>query len=117
MKRILFVQSRPPHGSLAGQEGLDALLMGSAFARCSLLFLGDGLFQVVSGQDTRALGPKDYSVTFGALADYGVEDIYCSETDLQQRGLTIDDLVIRVTPVDDATIRELMADHDVLLSF
>ena len=54
--QILFVQGTPPHGSMIGQEGLDACLMGSAFADCALLFLGDGIFQVLGPQDTSTLG-------------------------------------------------------------
>ncbi|MEX2487905.1 MAG: sulfurtransferase complex subunit TusC [Pseudomonadales bacterium] len=117
MKRILFVQSRAPYGTLSGQEGLDALLMGSAFVECALLFLGDGIYQLLSNQDAAALGLKDYSVSFGALKDYGVQNLYCSESDLQHRVLETDDLVIPVTALDDAAIRELMASHDVILSF
>lgn len=117
MKRILFVQSRPPYGTLFGQEGLDALLMGSAFVECTLLFLGDGIYQVLTGQKAGALGLKDYSVTFGALRDYGVTHVYCSKTDLEMRALETGDLVIPVSPLEDNDIKELMASHEVILSF
>ena len=117
MKKILFVQSRAPHGSLFGQEGLDAILMGTAFASCDVLLLADGIYQVVSGQDTDALGTKDYSVTYKALGDYGVGNIYCSAADLQQRGLAQDDLLVSVTALQDAEVRDLLADHEVVLSF
>ena len=61
MSTILFVFSRPPHGSINAQEGLDALLMGSAFTTCSVLFVGDGLMQLASGQSTDDLGTKNFS--------------------------------------------------------
>ena len=117
MKKILFVQSRAPHGSLSGQEGLDAILMGSAFAACSVLLLGDGIYQVLAGQAPAALGTKDYSVTYKALEDYGVQAIYCSLEDLTQRGLTVEDLLVQVSPLDDQAVSRLMADHPVILSF
>ncbi len=117
MKRLLFVQSRAPHGSVNGQEGLDALLAGSAFATCSLLLLEDGVFQLLKAQDTSDSGTKNYSVSYGALPDYGVEDLYCSADHLVSRGLTTDDLVVPVTALDRAGISQLMADHDVILSF
>ena len=117
MKKLLFVQSRAPHGSLNGQEGLDAVLMGSAFAECSLLLLGDAIYQVLAGQDTAELGTKDYSVTYGALKDYGVERIYCSDSDLAARGIGSGDLLIDVEPLDDAGVRDLMGRHDVIFSF
>lgn len=117
MKKLLFVQSRAPHGSLFGQEGLDAVLMGSAFAECSLLLLDDGVYQILGRQDTTELGTKDYSVTYKALRDYGVETIYCSAADLARRGLDADSLLLPVNLLDDPAIAELMHNHDVIFSF
>lgn len=117
MKRILFVQSKAPHGDLQGQEGLDAVLMGSAFAECTVLLLDDGIFQVLSGQDTRALGTKDYAVTYRALKDYGVNRICCSASHLETRGLSTRDLLVPVESLSDDEVKALMANHDVILSF
>ncbi|MEX0941612.1 MAG: sulfurtransferase complex subunit TusC [Pseudomonadales bacterium] len=117
MKRILFVQSKAPHGGLQGQEGLDAVLMGSAFAECTVLLLDDGIFQVLSGQDTGALGTKDYAVTYRALSDYGVDRIYCSRDHLEARGLSTGDLLVKVDPLSDDEVKALMAHHDVILNF
>jgi len=117
MKKLLFVQSKPPHGSINGQEGLDALLAGSAFGACELLLLDDGVFQIVAGQNTTELGVKDYSVSYGALADYGVDAIYVSESQMKARGLAASDLLVPVTPLGDAEVGEVMANADVILSF
>jgi len=114
---MLFVQSQAPHGSLFGQEGLDAILMGTAFAECSVLLLDDGIFQVLDRQDTSALGTKDYSVSYRALKDYGVEVIYCSASHLAARGITAEDLLVPVTALSDSEIGKLMSAHDVILSF
>lgn len=114
---MLFVQSRAPHGSLFGQEGLDAILMGTAFAECSVLLLGDGIYQILSEQDTTQLGTRDYSVTYKALKDYGVSAIYCGAADLLARGLTADDLLVPVTGLDDVEISRLFARHEVIFSF
>ena len=82
MKRILFTQSRPPHGGINAQEGLDAILMGSAFAECAVLFQGDGVYQLLKHQQPERLGTKNFASTFGALADYGVDQIFCIDEDL-----------------------------------
>lgn len=115
MKRVLFIQSRAPHGSLTGQEGLDAILMGTAFASCSVLLLEDGIFQLLKGQDTTSLGTRDYSVTYGALKDYGVETIYVSESHMRARGLSEQDLLLPIVAMDDAGVMQLMREHDVIL--
>ena len=117
MKQILFVSSRAPHGSINGQEALDALLAGSAFTRCELLLLDDGIFQIVANQATGDLGVKDYSVSFGALADYGVETIYVAETHLAERGLSIGDLALPVAALSDEQVSSVMSRADVILSF
>ena len=117
MKKFLFVLDKPPHGSIVGQEALDAILMGSAFTECSVLFLGDGIYQVLSGQDTGQLGTKDYSVTYKALADYGVTDVYCRLSHLEQRRLDVADLVIPVQALSEDDVKQMFLDHDIILSF
>lgn len=117
MSTILFVFSRPPHGSINAQEGLDALLMGSAFTTCSVLFVGDGLMQLVSGQSTDDLGTKNFSLGFGALKDYGVTRIACSKPDLVSRGLNKDDFLIEVESLNAAGMQALIHDHDKVLNF
>ncbi|MBS04169.1 MAG: sulfurtransferase complex subunit TusC [Gammaproteobacteria bacterium] len=117
VKRLLFVQTRAPYGSLAGQEGLDALLMGSAFTPCTLLFLGDAVFQLTRDQQPGAIGRKAFTKGFGALAEYGVERICASAADLEARALDGSQLGIEVKTLDDAAVRELFASADCVLSF
>ena len=117
MKTFLFINTYSPHQSINAQEGLDALLMGSAFTQCSALFLGEGVLQLLKGQDTEALKQKNFSLSFGALKDYGVEDVYCSESELLGYGLSPSDLLIEVTPLNDTDVAALMANHDVILNF
>ncbi len=117
MKRLLFVQTRAPHGTLAGQEGLDALLMGSAFTPCSVLFLGDGVFQLTADQQPQQIGRKPFAKGFGALAEYGVERICAASADLADRKLNASDLAIEIEALADDEVRQLFADADCVLSF
>ena len=117
MNSILFIQSRRPHGELAGQEGLDALLMGSAFTRCGLLFLADGVLQIVRGQNTAGSGLKDYSASYGSLKDYGVTDVYCDADSLEHYHLDAADLVLEVTPQRKDEMAALVRQYDRVLNF
>ena len=117
MKTLLFIHTRPPHGSVKAQEGLDALLMGSALAECSALYLGDGILQLLDEQNTEETGQKDFSRTFGALHDYGVEQVYCSKSHLHDQGFELSDLVINVEALADSDIAALLSSHDVVLNF
>jgi len=93
------------------------VLMASAFSRVSLLFMGDGIFQLKNGQDGSSLGIKDYSPAFAALEQYEVTDILVSAPDLEDRGMTTADLVIPVATVDAQAIRQLILANDIVLSF
>jgi len=117
VSQLLFIQQSPPHGSIIGQEGLDACLMGSAFADCSLLFLGDGIYQILKGQDPKDLGLKDYSASYGVLPDYGVTQFYCRQSDLRSRGLQIDDLSMPAQALSDKEISSLIQRSAQVLTF
>ena len=56
MKRVAFVFSTVPHGSASGREGLDALLATSALTEdLGVFFIGDGVFQILQGQQPDAV--------------------------------------------------------------
>lgn len=114
---ILFVQTLPPHGRCNGREGLDALLMGSAFTETALLFVAEGPLQLVKGQAPAALGSRDYAKGFAALAGYGVSEVYCSQSALDDHGLAADDLLIPVQPVGAQDIRALFKRYDRIVTF
>jgi len=115
--KLLFIQSTAPHGTVNAQEGLDAVLMGSAFSECTLLFLAEGVLQLLKDQDTHYLGLKDFSRTFGALRDYGVSRLYCHDQSLANYGISPSDLVIDIESVNDSQIRNLLSEHGKVLNF
>lgn len=115
-RRLVFLNRDAPHGSIRAQEALEAVLLGAAFdQRVSLLFMDDGVQQLRRGQDTAALGVKDFARAFRALADYGLEHIAVSRRCLEARGLTPGDLLIAVELLDDAQSAALLDGADVVL--
>lgn len=117
MKRFLFILRHAPHGTAFGREGLDAILMSSAFVPTAVLLLGDGVFQLVSEQHPETLDLKNHTATFRALEQYDVRDVYVSARDLEARALTAEQLSISVTALTDEEIRDLMHEHEMILSF
>ena len=117
-KRFLYVNRRAPYGSIYALESLEVVLIGAAFEQdVSLAFLGDGVYQLTKGQDTRGLEMKNFSPTFRALEDYDVTKLYVEKEALEARGLTESDLVVPVQVVDAARMAEIMEEQDVILSF
>jgi len=117
-KRFLYVNRRAPYGSIYALESLEVVLIGAAFEQdVSLAFLGDGVYQLTRGQDTKGLEVKNFSPTFRALEDYDVTKLYVEQEALEARGLTAADLVVPVEVVDAARMAEIMEAQDVILSF
>lgn len=118
MKKILFIQRRPPYGTGFAKEALDAILMASAFEQeISLVFCDDGVWQLKNRQDTSELEIKNFSPTFKALELYDIKNIYVEQFSLAERGLTADDLIIPVTILATSELKHLLQEHDVILSF
>ncbi|HQF30668.1 MAG TPA: DsrE family protein, partial [Hyphomicrobiales bacterium] len=83
------------------------------------------------GQKTTGIGMKNFSPTYKALGDYEVTKLYVEKESLEERGLTVDDLMDIVYEDEDddweekpsirlvsrAEMAEIMADQDVVLSF
>jgi tRNA 2-thiouridine synthesizing protein C len=117
-KRFLYVNRRAPYGSIYALESLEVVLIGAAFEQdVSVAFLGDGVYQLAKGQDTKALEAKNFSPTFRALEDYDVTKLYVEKEALEARGLSAADLVVPVEVVDAARMAEIMEAQDVILSF
>jgi tRNA 2-thiouridine synthesizing protein C len=117
-KRFLYVNRKAPHGTIYALESLEVVLIGAAFEQdVSLAFIGDGVFQLAKGQDTKGLESKNFAPTFRALEDYDVTKLYVEQEALAARGLGADDLVVPVQVVSAARIAEIMEAQDVVLSF
>ena len=117
-KRFLYVNRRAPYGSIYALESLEVVLIGAAFEQdVSLAFIGDGVYQLTKGQDTKGLEVKNFSPTYRALEDYDVTKLYVDEEALQSRGLSEADLVVPVEVVSAQRMAEIMESQDVILSF
>jgi tRNA 2-thiouridine synthesizing protein C len=117
-KKFMYVNRRAPYGSIYALESLEVVLIGAAFEQdVSLAFLGDGVYQLAKGQDTKGLEVKNFSPTFRALEDYDVTKLYVEQEALDARGLTEADLVVPVQVVSAGRMAEIMEEQDVILSF
>lgn len=118
MKRVAFVFKSAPHGSSAGREGLDALLATSALSEeCGVFFIGDGVFQILSGQQPAKILARDYISTFKVLPLYDIDNCMICDESLQSRGLSQATFVIDVEHLSADILRERLSAFDVVLTF
>ena len=76
IKKFMYVNRKPPYGTVYALESLEVVLIGAAFDQdVSLAFIGDGVYELTKGQNTDAIGQKNFSPTYSALGDYEVTKI------------------------------------------
>lgn len=118
IKRLMFVNRKAPYGTVYALESLEVVLIGAAFDQdVSLVFVDDGVYQIKKGQQTRAIGQKNFSPTYRALEDYDIEKLYVERESLEARGLAVDDLLVPVRVLGSAELGILMEEQDVVLTF
>lgn len=110
MNRIGFVFQSSPHSTTKGREGLDAILAASAYSEeIDIFFVGDGVLQLLEGQQPEQILSRDYIAGFKMLALYDLETIYVCETALENRGLKASHLNIDVDVISNQQINEQLA--------
>ncbi len=118
IKKFMFVNRKPPYGTVYALEALEVVLITAAFDQdVSLVFLDDGVYQLRKGQQTKGIETKNFSPTYRALDGYDIEKLYVEKESLEARGLTEDDLLVDVMVLDRAALGALMDQQDVVLSF
>lgn len=117
-KNILFVMRHGPYGTVLAREALEAALgTGSFGANPTVLFMDDGVWQLLANQQGAAIQQKNHYAMLSALSLYGVEQLLVEQDSLDVRHLTADDLPTDVLILDNAQTKTLLADCDVVLSF
>ncbi len=118
VKKFMFVNRKAPYGTIYALESLEVVLITATFDQdVSLVFIDDGVYELVKGQQTKGIGIKNFSPSYRALEGYDIEKLYVDQASLDQRGLSESDLLVPVEVLDDRQMGELMAQQDVILSF
>ena len=118
VKKFMFVNRKAPYGTIYALESLEVVLITATFDQdVSLVFMDDGVYELVKGQQTKGIGIKNFSPSYRALEGYDIEKLYVDQASLDQRGLTEADLLVPVEVLNDQQMGELMAQQDVVLSF
>ncbi len=118
-KKILFISRHSPYGSSLAKDALDAILATSAYEQdIALLFMDDGIFQLLSSQQAEHIEQKSFSAQLQALSLYEIDRVYAHQESMEKRQITINDLSLdNIQVINNLEIIKLMAEQDHLLSF
>ena len=118
IKKVMFVNRKAPYGTIYALESLEVVLITATFDQdVGLVFLDDGVYELMKGQNTKAVGIKNFSPAYRALDGYDVEKLYVERESLEARGLSEAQLLVDVEVLSSAQMGQLMAEQDVVLSF
>ncbi len=117
-KSVLLVNRHPPYGSNMGRDALDvALTCGIFDLPVSLLFLGDGLYQLLESQTPAGIEQKSLQSLLSALPMYDINQLYVCAEELAERGLNCDQLFAEVKVIKATQLPALFQQHTTVLSF
>ncbi len=97
--KLAFLFTQPPFGSAVSREGLNALLAASAFCdeqEIAILFINDGVFNLIANQQPEKLLQKDYISTFKLLELYDLTECFICQESVSLRGLDNADWLLRM---------------------
>jgi len=118
IKKFMFVNRKAPYGTIYALEGLEVVLISAAFDQdVSMVFMDDGVYELVKAQHTKPIDMKNFSPIYRALDGYDVEKLYVEKESLEARGLSVDNLLVPVEVLNSAEMSELMRQQDVVISF
>ena len=118
MTKPLFIQHCAPYQGYSALETLDALLVAAAFGQNpSVLFQGDGVWQLLKAQQPQMMGRNSLVAQLEAVPLYEVEDIFVDEDSLVSRGLNINQLALPVSVIKKSDMAAFIAQHAPLIRF
>ena len=87
-KSLLIVSRGAPWSGMTAREALDIALAGGAYdLPMGMLFMDDGVFQLVEGQRPEAVKQKNLAANLQALPLFGVDGLFVCAASLAERGI------------------------------
>ena len=117
-KHIVLVCRKPPYGNSISREALDIALAASVYEQnLSIIFSGDGVWQLLNQQDSQDILAKNHQKLLSVFALYDLNDIYVEKKALQQRHISTKNLSVTAKIIDAQNMFKLMQTADIILNF
>jgi tRNA 2-thiouridine synthesizing protein C len=115
---VAVLMRKAPYGSVYTAEGFRSMMGIGVFEMdISVVFVDDGVYALVKGQNPDELDMKSLGDGFPMMPDFGVTKFYVHDQSLKERGLTVDDLVMDVETLDDAGVARTLESCGIVLPF
>ncbi|MEH6568796.1 MAG: sulfurtransferase complex subunit TusC [Halioglobus sp.] len=117
-KSSLIVLRKTPYGSSLSRSALDVALATAAFDQpVNVLFMGDGVLQLLPTQDSTPIEKKNVAKILASLPLYDIETLFADAGALARYNINPAELTLPITTLDASGMRELLHNHDHVLGF
>jgi tRNA 2-thiouridine synthesizing protein C len=107
-----------PYGNSLARTSLELALSSATFdQQVALLFLGDGVLQLLPQQDSSAIGVRNIARLIASFPLYELTTLFADQVALTRHGLSTDDLAQGLEILDDRAMRDIFNRYDHILSF
>lgn len=114
---ITFISRSAPYGNNRGNLCLDMALASAVFEQnVNYVFLDDGVYQLLKGQDAAAIQSKTIGNALEALSLYGIENVYADQHSLNKRGIDVADLLAGMQLIDSDALAKLIDSSDTVFN-
>ncbi|TXS93041.1 sulfurtransferase complex subunit TusC [Parahaliea maris] len=116
--KLLLVCRHAPYGNSLARSTLDTALAAGAFDMApTLLFMAEGVLQLLPEQDPTDVGTRNHRKVLDSLPLYDIDQLYVDGAALAEYGLTDMPLPEGAVVVDGDGMRKLLQAADHLLGF
>ncbi|WP_287813617.1 sulfurtransferase complex subunit TusC [Pseudomonas sp.] len=116
-KSLLIISRQAPWSGPGPREALDIALAGGAFdLPLGMLFLDDGVFQLMPGQAPGQVQQKDLTANLQALPMFGVDELFVAGSSLRGRGLDSVPLSLEAQVLEDDALAALIDRFDQVIT-
>lgn len=117
-KRIALLNRTSPFSTQQSKDSLDIALIAASFEQeVTLVFMDDGIFQLLKEQDGEKINRKGTHKSIEALSFYDIDKVYIDGASLRARNVSPADLVIDTELLTTEQLAALLHQQDIVLNF
>ncbi|MFN3235174.1 MAG: sulfurtransferase complex subunit TusC [Gammaproteobacteria bacterium] len=118
MKKVLIFSHNSPYDGIEAEEALDfALATASLEQEVSLVFIDDGIYQLLAQQYPEKIMRRHHGKMIKLLEVYGVKNIYADDASIKRLNFDRYPFVIGFKRLAPEEIQPLTQSHDVVMHF
>jgi tRNA 2-thiouridine synthesizing protein C len=118
VQSYLILTRSSPYGSHKPKAALDMALTAAAFEQeVSVVFLDDGVLQLLPNQDTESSNLKNISKLISALKIYEVKHVYIHISSAEKTAYDLSETPVDVETITDESLQELVNSSDHVMVF